>query len=392
LPVLQNLNPASGEPAASIGANVVLEIVDIHTGVAASTVILTVGGTVAWTGDTQQAGFVVTKETIPDGFRYTINPDALFPENSTITIEVYAEDLVSPPNVLDTSYTFDTVAPAPVLTPVTPLAYQKDVDKNTNIVLNVTVLGGGLDDSATILKLNGETLWTGDADVHPHVATTKTAITDGWAFVIEPETPFTEGTTPIINVHAENSNPTADILDTYYSFDVATTPCVLFGAIPRVWGQIPWGYEPYCDPTCFTGPLNEAEEGLLVPFATLDYMERLRVDLLKYVVTNNDPNEAARSIFLRAHSQETAPIMHDIVPVPTEAEWATRLCFKNTNLSVSNNLRRKPNLLPGAIRELFAMGVPHEQRKLLDAYASEDQPNTEVPLACVMVLLAKAFE
>jgi hypothetical protein len=153
-----------------------------------------------------------------------------------------------------------------------------------------------------------------------------------------------------------------------------------------------WSFFISADPACFEGPLNATEDALLVPFTTLDHAERLRQTLLLVSVIRPDPAMAARVIFLNAHSQELAPVLRDMVPPPTDAERASRLCSRSTNLYVSNALRRKVNLLPGAIRELQTLGLPREHAALLNAYAQEDQPNTEVPLACLVVLLAKALE
>lgn len=155
--------------------------------------------------------------------------------------------------------------------------------------------------------------------------------------------------------------------------------------------QKTWSFRICDDDTCFAGPLNVTESALLVPFTSLDFCERLRQALLQASVTRPNATTAARVVFLNGHAQELAPVLRDLVPSPTAAEKASRLCYRATNLAISNFLRRKANLLPGAIRELSTLGLPKEHAALLTAYAQEDQPNTEVPLACLIVLLAKAL-
>lgn len=156
--------------------------------------------------------------------------------------------------------------------------------------------------------------------------------------------------------------------------------------------SVTWSFFTLLNPDCFTGPLNDTEEALYTPFTSLDYTERLRSTLLQAAVTRPDTVTAARVIFLDAHSQELAPVLRDLVSTPTNTERASRLCARATNLQISNALRRKVNLLPGAIHELQSLGLPREHAEMLRAYEREDQPNTEVPLACLIVLLAKALE
>jgi len=121
-PVLEGQNPSPGQTDINPATNIVLEIIDLGSGVDQSSVVLTVDGYVAWIGDTQQPGFTVTKDTIIDGYRYTINPDNNFPDFKWIVVDVYAEDNPAPiANVLDTSYQFKTWdITAPFLTGLYP--------------------------------------------------------------------------------------------------------------------------------------------------------------------------------------------------------------------------------------------------------------------------------
>jgi hypothetical protein len=156
--------------------------------------------------------------------------------------------------------------------------------------------------------------------------------------------------------------------------------------------SIEWQFLTLLDADCFVGPLNDLEASLLQAFSSVKFCERLRKALFASITTNGDPTESCRSIFLRAHSQELAPVLYGLVTPPTAFEARARLCNKATNLAVSDYLRRKTNQLPGAILELRALGLPQQHVAMLNKYAQDDQPSVEVPLVCVLVLLAKVLE
>jgi len=105
-PVLQNQNPAPDQSNVPITSNIILEIVDLYLN--DYSVSIDVNSNAAWFNDTQQAGFTVLKTPITDGYRYNIDPDNfLIPGD--IRIDAYAYDYYG--NVLDSYYTFTTVAP-----------------------------------------------------------------------------------------------------------------------------------------------------------------------------------------------------------------------------------------------------------------------------------------
>lgn len=109
-PALFLLKPRPGQTDVRIDTAIILELRDTDTGVESNSVVIKVDGPTAWTGDTQQTGFTVTKVPLTDGIRYEIVPDADLPDNALVLIEVYAEDNETTPNVLDTQVTFHTGA------------------------------------------------------------------------------------------------------------------------------------------------------------------------------------------------------------------------------------------------------------------------------------------
>lgn len=110
-PALILLRPRNGASDVLANSNILLEIWDTDTGVDLSSVVITINGVVAWAGDTQQTGFIVTKAVIPvGGIRYDINPDSDFPYSSMVVVLVEADDLETTPNSMREQCEFFTGA------------------------------------------------------------------------------------------------------------------------------------------------------------------------------------------------------------------------------------------------------------------------------------------
>ena len=476
-PYLQNQNPGPSDTDVALDSNVEFEVVDAETGINPFSVIVYIDGAIAWQNDAQQPGFTVVKTAIGGGYRYTVNPFSDFASFDVIPVRVIAANQAPLPVAFDGIYSFRTVdLAAPYLANLDPFNGQTNIAPTANISLDLLDDGEGVDAATVRIAVDGVTVWQSDTQ-QPGYAVTKSSVTGGYRYLINPDVPMDQLVTIPVYVEADDLAASANSFATTYYFDTGTddppvvcnqspapnatrvepdakvkfditdnvavdegTVLITVNGIlaysgsseqngftivrtviaqgyhyqvtnPLEWSyneaaeinvfavdtlgipvNVTWWFTATADEACFAGPLNATEAELLGPFTSLDYTERLRLALVAYMTTTGDPIEAARAIYLRGHSQEFAPILHGIVATPTDAEAGSRLCNKSTNLSVSNSLRRKSNLLPGAIRELVALGLPYEHRALLEAYAREDQPNTEVPLACVIVLLAKAFE
>jgi hypothetical protein len=221
-PVVSNQTPSPSDTGVDRDTNILLDITDAGTGVDDSTVILTVNGTVAWTGDAQQPGFAVTKTPITDGFRYEINPDSSLPELTVIPIRVQADDLTPSPNSLDTTYSFTTAdITAPTLQNRDPSPAQTGVAASANVVLEIVDLGGlGVDAASVILTVGGSIAWTGDAQ-QAGFAVTKSVVTDGFRYEINPDTDFAELTAISVRVQADDLAASPNSVDTTYSFTTA---------------------------------------------------------------------------------------------------------------------------------------------------------------------------
>ena len=149
------------------------------------------------------------------------------------------------------------------------------------------------------------------------------------------------------------------------------------------------------DPSCFFGPINTFEESLLLPYShydsTLRFTEQLRTLLLDLAIARPQANRAIRWLFLHAHSNELAPVLRTLVPTPTTAEMAVRLCGQRSNVIIDAALRGKPGLLPAVLRELQTLGLPPAHAAMLQRYDIDD-PNARVPMSCLAVCLAKVLE
>jgi len=114
IPVLINLNPPSGAANISKSTNIELRI-DGGSGSAIdlSTVVIQVQRNfatpvVAYSGGSIQPGFSGGETLSGNGYDFDLNPDFNFADGSTITVFVFAQDLVG--NTLNTSYSFSTVS------------------------------------------------------------------------------------------------------------------------------------------------------------------------------------------------------------------------------------------------------------------------------------------
>lgn len=107
-PYLWNQDPYPGETDVSPSTSIVLEIKDSGNGVDADSVVIKILDITCWEHDTEQGPFNVVRTVLADGFRYNIDPLVILPDWSPIEVKVYAEDLSTPPGVLDTSYIFYT--------------------------------------------------------------------------------------------------------------------------------------------------------------------------------------------------------------------------------------------------------------------------------------------
>lgn len=231
------INPSTQSPAAGsvdrpLNTNITLDVLDDGAGVDASTVWLKVSGVYAWLSDVQQPGFTVTKTTISGGYRYVINPDTDFASYETVTIAVYASDLSTPTNTLDTSYTFRTVDDiAPYI------SYRHPTEGDTNVTVwhevnvNLVDAGSGVDANSVVITVGSVIAWQNDAAQPGFEGSAKTTIGGGFSYVIQHTIPFFVGSPVIIDIVC--ADVSGNILNTSYTFytEAGSTP-IIFDVVP----------------------------------------------------------------------------------------------------------------------------------------------------------------
>ncbi len=104
-PYLDNEDPAPGATWVDVDTTVDFHILDDEDDIDPSTIVITINDVVAYENQAGQNGFIVTRGDVTNGYSFVIRPPQPFLYNSTVVVEVYAEDDESA--VLDTNYSFD---------------------------------------------------------------------------------------------------------------------------------------------------------------------------------------------------------------------------------------------------------------------------------------------
>jgi phage tail-like protein len=235
-PFLVSLSPNNGDVDVPRNSNIVFDLLDQFTGVNESTIWIKVNGIYAWHLGVQQPGFAVTETPVSlpagAGFHFVINPDTDFLSYQTINVEVYSADNEEVPNTSDLTYSFRSAdTEAPFLQNRAPAPSAPNVPINSNVTLEVVDVGYGVDVSSVVIRVNGVLAWTGDFQ-QPGFAVTKSVVSGGFRYIINPDVDFGEGSSPVIAVQAADLAPAPNSLNTSYSFE-----CV--NALPYLQAQNP---------------------------------------------------------------------------------------------------------------------------------------------------------
>lgn len=249
---------------------------------------------------------------------------------------------------------------APIITPTSPADGQTDTAADAPLAFMST-------DPVVAITVNGVPAYADGGEQNGY-----TVLEDGeapaLAYTVTAPAPWRYGVTVNVNVSAATLGE--EYIEVTYS----------------------WSFTVEDNPSRFTGPLTALEDTLFVPFsAGSPALEGLRALLLANVNTRRDPVTSARTVFLAAHARELAPLLHQYITAPTVAQRAVKLCYKATDLAVSSALRQHAYFIVDAIGELKTLGITTDQADMLYTYANDEQPYTEVHLACVLVLLAKVL-
>jgi hypothetical protein len=104
----------------------------------------------------------------------------------------------------------------PYLANQDPAPSEPNVEVDHNVTLEILDDGAGVDAESVVIDVDGSTAWSGDAQ-QAGFAVTKTPISGGFEYVINPDSDFAWNDTILIEVYAEDI--ASNVLDTSYSFD-----------------------------------------------------------------------------------------------------------------------------------------------------------------------------
>lgn len=170
-PFLENLSPAIGQFEVPISSNVQITVNDLHTGVNLSTLILQIENEVIFSGSTNVSpNYGVIISTTPDfrGYNFLIDPVNDFNFDQQVDISVYAEDSYVTPNILDTTYSFTTIANSHLVasglqifqdSSYVDMNLQQSYQTTSGTMFHVTYLnleGTGISTSGSSVLLNGQ--------------------------------------------------------------------------------------------------------------------------------------------------------------------------------------------------------------------------------------------
>ena len=202
-PEIVSTIPASGTLNNNVFTNIELSIADSLTGVNLSSLIVSVNGEVI-----VNAGAPTSSQTVltgnPSQYDVVYQPSSSFAYDSTATIVVYAEDLVStgPANVLSTSYPISFIEDSTLIIE----NFEPEVGTHINlesvdIQVDVRDDTYGVDEDQTFFVINGTI-----------VSGTRTALTSGIRMTYHPPNDFAFEEPIQVTVHGTNNNPTAPVV------------------------------------------------------------------------------------------------------------------------------------------------------------------------------------
>ncbi|MBD3238323.1 MAG: hypothetical protein GF332_01630 [Candidatus Moranbacteria bacterium] len=169
-PYIYNLNPGSGATNVATNSNISFNIGDIANpggypglGVDLSSIQVVVsapgwGSQTYINGDSEFNAIANSANDYGDVYDYSIeiNPESDFPQNTIVSIQVVADDLSSPANVLNTSYSFTTTdTDQPICSNFSPVKNSAAMSSNGNIIFECTDSGSGINIDSLSVLLDG---------------------------------------------------------------------------------------------------------------------------------------------------------------------------------------------------------------------------------------------
>lgn len=125
------------------------------------------------------------------------------------------------------AYEFEVESDAPDVSPVSPLSGAVRVALDTSIVVDITDVGSGVDQTTIVVEVNHaggglETAYTGSSDTfsapYDGTGSAVAVITDGFRITLDPTTDFDSASVVSVRVQADDSAAVPNSVDLTYSF------------------------------------------------------------------------------------------------------------------------------------------------------------------------------
>jgi hypothetical protein len=110
-PYIDNRVPANGSTEISNTTTIDFDLLDVDGNLNESTVVITINGTIAYTGSLQQLGFLVTRTVVANGYHYSVKPITPFGYLSIVSITASCSDTDG--HSYTVTYSFTTTFPPP---------------------------------------------------------------------------------------------------------------------------------------------------------------------------------------------------------------------------------------------------------------------------------------
>lgn len=225
--VVENEDPAPDEMGVEPDKVVAFDLVGDGGVVDPATVEITVAGVVAYTGETSQPGFSVTRTAIAGGYRYETSHTAPFPLYTVIKLEVYAEDTVGNPAF--PSWEFTTVG-TPYIAYEAPDPDATGVRRDQVVRVGVMAPDNNIDPTTVEIEIAGVVAYVSETQ-QPGFTVVREVYYPGYLYHITPDEEFPSST--VISVRAYAEDIVGRSVDQTWEFTTAVpiliTSGILFG-------------------------------------------------------------------------------------------------------------------------------------------------------------------
>ncbi len=207
-PFVSGQSPAPNQQNMPVDTSVVLHVQDSGDAVDVNSIQMQVNG--------QAVTLQITGS--PSDYAVSYTPSSPFAYDSVVTVAVNAQDLHSPPNVMQqVSYSFTTQpgdSTPPVVTGQSPAPDQQNVPVDASIVLHVQDSGDGVDVNSIQMQVNGQPVTPQITGSHSDYTVSYTA-----------GSPFAYGSVVTVMVNAQDfHNPPNVMSAVTYSFTTQPPP------------------------------------------------------------------------------------------------------------------------------------------------------------------------